>query len=298
MAQSFKNITIFIISLVVLTMVAQKSYAVDATTGLGSEDFATGMLPPSGFHLVNYMNIYSSDKLMDNAGNEIPGEFELKVFAEAPRLFYISKPDRFGWVHVPYIVMPFVHIEVTTPNGKKDEASGLGDIVLGYKVQKSFGRLHIGADIDLTVPTGAYDKDNLANVGSNHYRIEPILNMNYLLDNGIDFSGRVLYAYNTENNATDYQNGEELLLMGHFGFAITDTKLKLGFGGYIYNQISDDKLNGKRVANYKAKVSGFGPTLQYALNQTSMFVVKYQKEVGAKNTSQGERIWFKFYYSF
>lgn len=47
-------------------------------------------LPPAGFHYTGYNMFYTADTLHDNAGNAIPLNLDLNVFANANQFTYIT----------------------------------------------------------------------------------------------------------------------------------------------------------------------------------------------------------------
>ena len=99
----------------------------------GVEDFMVGALPPPGTYLVNYMLLVQKNSLRDNSGNSLPVDVNASVFAEVPRLIYVSPYKLFGASLAAHVFLPFYSADVTVSAGGNrvvdDNDKGLGDII-------------------------------------------------------------------------------------------------------------------------------------------------------------------------
>lgn len=261
----------------------------------GAEDFYTGRVPPPGTYFVNYFSYYCANEIKDNSGKTVPVHFRLNVTADVLRFIHITKYKIFGADWGFHILIPLVHARVEK-GLQKERKTGIGDItinpvLLGWHSKN----WHWGAGLDFKIPNGAYNKNDLANIGRNYWTIEPIFTVTYLSDDGFEASAKFMYDFNTRNNATKYLSGQEFHFDYTLGKKIED--FNIGVGGYYYKQTTDDRLNGRVVRNKRGQAVGIGPQARYQYKNMS-FSLKYQWELLVKNKPEGEKFWFKFGYAF
>lgn len=276
----------------------QNAFATEGGGGAypnGAEDFMTGSIPPPGTYLINYFSYYHADKRKDNSGSTVPGDFDAESTADTLRFIHISKKKVFGASWGMHTLIPFVNVHIRTPGGV-DSKAGLGDItvnplLLGWH----FTNWHLAAGVDTKIPTGSYNKKDIANIGRNYWTFEPIFAVTYLSNDGYEASGKFMYDFNTKNTATNYWSGDEF----HFDYTLGKKieNMNIGIGGYYYKQITDDSLNGNTLYGKKGQVFAFGPQFRYGL-KNMYFTLKYQWETLVKNRPEGEKLWFKFGYIF
>ena len=272
----------------------------------GAEDFMSGAVPPPGTYFINYFDYYSADKFADKDGNaKIPG-FKLNVTADVLRFIHITDKQILGGFWGVHVFLPFMNVDVktSTPLGNNSKA-GLGDIIVDPFILSWHGKnWHAATGIDIYIPTGSYDKNDLANVGRNYWTFEPIIAGTYITDNGFEASAKLMYDINTRNNdaskltapgTTTYHSGQEF----HLDYAIAKKidNFSFGLAGYVYQQVTDDEANGTTVNDSKGRVFAFGPALKYDYKNMT-FSLKYQFETAAENRPEGNNLWFKFVYAF
>lgn len=290
-------VLMFIAAFIMFT--AQGSYATEGGGGAyanGAEDSMSGNVPGPGFWFVNYTNYYNADSFKDNNGNTLLGsdQFEVTSLVNVFRLAYTSNYKILGGNAGVFTLLPLVYLDVKTPAGS-DTASGLGDITISPFISWHAKNLHWAVAIDSVLPTGAYDKDDIANIGRNVYTFEPLLAVTYLADNGFELTGKFMYDFNTKNTDTDYLSGQEFhtdLFAGQHIGAWT-----FGLNGYYYKQVTDDELNGQKVKDNRGQAMALGPVIGYMYKGQS-FILKYQKEFEVENKSAGEKIWLKYFVHF
>ncbi|MBP7526326.1 MAG: transporter [Syntrophorhabdaceae bacterium] len=264
----------------------------------GNEDFMVGALPPAGSYFMNYVMYYTANRMKDNGGSTVPGDFSLDATVEAMRLIHVTKTKLFGADMGMHIIVPvtYQHVSVGGPSQSK---TGLGDIefspfVLGWHFNKNW---HLTTCVDFMVPTGAYDKDDLSNTGRNYWTFNPVVAFTYLHDNGFEVSAKILYLINTVNSATGYTSGQEFIVDYLVGQHIGNWSI--GVNGAYYKQITDDSVRNEPASfdGYKGQFFSIGPAIQY--NYKNMFFsIKYQTDTNVKNKPEGEKFWFKFFYAF
>ena len=306
----FRSLVLALLATVCVTAAAgTAAFATEGGGGAypnGAEDFMSGAVPPPGTYFINYFDYYSADKFADKDGKgKIPG-FKLNVTADVLRFIHITDKQIFGGLWGFHVFVPFMNVDVetSTPLGN-DNKAGLGDIIVDPFILSWHGKnWHAATGIDIYIPTGSYDKNDLANVGRNYWTFEPIVSGTLITDNGFEVSAKLMYDINTRNNdagkltppgTTDYLSGQEF----HLDYAIAQkiADFSLGLAGYYYQQVTDDEANGEKVDNNKGRVVAFGPAIKYDYKNMALSL-KYQFETAAENRPEGNNLWFKFVYAF
>jgi hypothetical protein len=314
-----KKISVFVVLLSVSFLLAFTGVNVYATEGgsgaypNGAEDFMSGAVPPPGYYFINYFLYYHADEFNKGSGDNVDKNFDLKVTVDVLRFLYVTKQKIFGGYWGVHMFIPIMNQDVTatTPLGvKSDTQTGLGDIIvdpfiLSWHFSKNF---HLATGVDIYMPTGRYDKDDMANTSRNYWTFEPIVAFTYLSDFGLEVSSKFMYDINTNNPDTDYRSGQEF----HFDYTV-GYKIKnwnVGVGGYYYKQMTDDAVNGEKVKfpeellgvpdfpdGFRGQAVAVGPQLKYDYKNMS-FIVKYLFETEVENRPEGQNLWFKFVYAF
>jgi hypothetical protein len=159
-------------------------------------------------------------------------------------------------------------------------------LILGWNA----GNFHWNFSLFGFAPTGDYSTRQLANTSLNHWAIMPRLAATYFdPKTGWQVDGAVVYSFNFENPATDYESGDILNLEGviakNFG------RLGVGVTGYAMIQTTGDSGAGARLGSFESRVFGAGPIVTYTIGNPAdglTLIGKYYKEFDAKNTFEGE----------
>ena len=298
MNRLYLAILLVFFSLLCITGLTRRLWATEGGWGSypnGAEDFMAGALPPPGTYLLNYFSYYHAPRVNDNSGGPAPVDVDVECFADSVRLLHMTKKQVFGANWAMHVLVPFVKVHASTPRGV-DSKTGVGDIVVNpFLLGWHFTNWHIAAGIDTIIPVGAYNKNDIANIGRNCWTFEPVFAVTYLNGSGYEVSAKFMYDFNTKNTATNYRSGQEF----HFDYTLGKKidNMNVGIGGYYYKQITDDTLDGDTVHDNKGQVFAFGPQFRYGVKNMA-FTVKYQWETWVKNRPQGEQFWFKFMYAF
>lgn len=261
----------------------------------GAEDFMAGAVPPPGTYFLDYLTYYKADKFKDGSGNSSP--FDLKATVNVFRLLHVTNYKILGGFWGMHIFVPIANVDVTVP-GRSQSKTGLGDIIVDpFILSWHWKNFHLVTGLDIYIPTGEYDKNNLANLGRNYWTFEPLVGFTFLSDSGFEVSSKFMYDFNTKNDDTEYKSGQEF----HFDYTIAQKfgNFSVGLGGYYYKQMTNDKLNGVKVDpdGFKGQVFAFGPQVKYDYKNMS-FILKYQTETSVENRPEGDKFWFKFVYAF
>jgi hypothetical protein len=261
----------------------------------GADDFMSGAVPPPGTYILNYFQYYSADKLTDNNGNDARPGFKLRATGDVFRFIHVTDKKLFGGFWAMHLLLPLANVDVTVP-GASQSKTGLGDIVIAPFILSWHAKnWHAATGLDFVLPTGSYNKNDMANIGRNYWTFEPIFAGTYITDSGYEVSGKFMYDFNTKNEDTNYLSGQEFHMDYAFGKKID--KFTLGGAGYLYQQVTDDESNGVTVHNNKGSVVAIGPAVKYDYKKMS-FSLKYLFEAAANNRPEGKNLWFKFSYAF
>lgn len=249
-------------------------------------------LPPPGLYFTNFLNYYTADRFNGDRGQSAINNFELNVEADIVRLTHVTPYKILGGDYAWQALLPFVNIDVNAA-GRKQSKAGVGDftltpLIIGWHS----GLLHWAVATDVTFPTGSYDKNDIANAGLNHFNIEPIVIVSYNNPEGFELSAKIMYDFNFENSATKYRSGEEFHIDYYAGWHFGD--LSVGINGYIYQQVTDDIVNGAKVGpdGNKGRVVAFGPLIRYDIGHIPV-VLSWQHETLVQNRPEGDKLWLK-----
>ncbi|MDP3520361.1 MAG: transporter [Hydrogenophaga sp.] len=273
--------------------------AVHATEGGGSsyahgtENFMVGAVPPQGLYGMVFATHYSADRMNDANGNSlgIPG-FKVTANAVVPRLVWVPGVKLLGGDLVTHAVAPLVNLTVSAM-GASQSKSGLGDVTAGAGIGFHHSpKLHSALAVDLVLPTGRYDKNDMANIGRNHLTVEPVYALTYVDPQGFNGDLRIGYLLNQRNKDTDYTSGNEF----HFDYAAgwgLGNGWTIGIGGYVRQQVGLDKQAGVKLANSKTSGIAIGPNIKYDSGKGWFVTAKWQFESKVKNGTEGNALWLK-----
>ena len=275
------------------------THAAHATEGgtsvypVGTENYLCCALPPPGTYGMVFYENYTANKLRDNNGNDVtPPTFKVTANAVVPRLVYVTKETVLGGSLGVHAILPMVNLEVNVP-GLSQTKSGNGDLVVGAVLGYHHSpNLHSVVALDVITPTGAYNKSDLANLGKNHWAIQPVYGVTYMDPNGFNADAKVMYTFNSQNDATGYKDGQEFIVDYSLGWGLGNGWV-LGVGGYLYQQTTDDVQNGNTVANNKGRSFAIGPSIKFDSGKGWFVTAKFQQESGVLNRAEGQAFWLK-----
>ncbi|MCI9868370.1 transporter [Rhizobium skierniewicense] len=259
----------------------------------GSAQFFAGGMPPfPGFYFVSQISYYSADRTNDSNGDRIPIDFKVKALAETSRFLYISDINIAGADVWGQLVVPVVHLDMSLPFGH-DKSTALADIIVSGGLAWHPDRYNtFVAGLDIAMPTGSYDVSELANIGTNHWSVQPTVAYHYTDPEGFEFGGVARVIFNTENTDTDYTSGNELVIDYALGWNFD--KLRVGAVGYYLQQLTDDSGPTAPADGKRGKGFAVGPSLTYSFNPGMQLGVSWQHDVVAENRSQGDIFWVNF----
>ncbi len=268
----------------------------------GAEDSLSGVAPPPGLHMVNYVLYYDADE-MDTPGGKM--DIDARVWAEVFRVIYSSDKKILGGNYLCHLFIPYMDAELD-PMGYS--ASSFADPIIDPLILAWHKPpYHAVAGIDIFVPIGDYDDNSPINMlGKNFWTFEPVFAITGLYETGWSWSLKLMYDFNTKNNEyfnpntgghSDLNPGDEF----HFDYSLdygVSKSCRVGACGYYYKQVEDDEVDGVNVAGEKGEVFAVGPMFMYSPSERLHLVAKAQFEVETENRPEGNAYWFKIIYSF
>ena len=102
--------------------------------------------------------------------------------------------------------------------------------------------------------------------------------------------------YNTENDKTDYQSGQEVHLDVVLNQFLSDS-FAIGLQGFYLKQITGDDGDGAILGDFKAEAAGVGPALLWSRNfgkQNVTFIAKWLHEFHAERRLEGDHFYLSF----
>ena len=288
--------TLHLSTLLLAILAAGPSFATEGGGSIypnGVENYMTGALPPPGTYGMVYGNLYSADRANDAHGNAVtPPDFKVRAEVVAPRFIWVTGSKLFGGDMVVHAIAPIVDLKVTA-GGATQSKSGLGDMTVGLGSGFHYSpEWHAIYAVDVMLPTGGYTKGDLANIGRHYLSFEPVFTASRIDPKGWNADIKMGYLTNGRNSATDYTSGSEF----HFDYALgwgLGNGWVAGVGGYVYQQVTEDKQAGATVADSKGKAMAIGPSVKYDSGKGWFVTAKWQKEMNVDNRAQGNALWVK-----
>lgn len=261
---------------------------------VGAENYTCCALPPPGLYGMTWYQHYTADAVRGNGGEVVtPAGFRVNANAIVPRVVYVTSMTVAGAALGVQAILPIVNLDVNVTTGVQQTKTGLGDMtfgpVLGWHHSEN---LHSVLALDIYAPTGAYKKGDVANIGRNHWALQPVLGFSYIQPHGLNADLKTMWTYNFKNDDTNYTDGKELIADYSVGWGVGGG-WTLGVGGYYYQQLTNDRQNGATIDNNKGRALAFGPSVRYDSGKGWFITAKYQDEMSVRNRADGAAFWVK-----
>ena len=297
---SFASLASSSLSVIAVSCALVAPGAASATEGGGSiypvgvENYSCCALPPPGVYGMVFGEMYSANKVRDNHGNTVtPSGFKVRANVIAPRVVWVTNETVMGASLAFHAIFPLVNLKVTPVPGISQSKTGLGDITFGPALGWHLSdKMHTLLAIDFYAPTGNYNKNNIANIGRNYWAIQPVAGFSYMDKSGINADLKGMYTVNLKNSDTNYRSGQELIGDYSLGWGFGNGWV-VGAGGYLYQQVTNDKQNGATVPNNKGRTFAIGPSIKYDSGKGWFLTAKYQMETDVRNRAEGKAFWVK-----
>jgi hypothetical protein len=222
----------------------------------------------------------------------VPIDFEVKALAETFRFLYVSDIEIGGAQLWGQVVVPVVHLDMSLPFGE-DTTLGLADITTSVGLAWHPDRNNtFVVGVDVAMPTGKYDISDIANIGVNHWSVQPTVGYHYSDPQGLEVATTARLIFNTENTETDYKSGTEFVWDYAVGWNFD--KIRLGAVGYYLEQFTDDTGPTAAADGHRGKAFAIGPSVTYSFNPGMQISASWQHDVVAENRAQGDAVWVNF----
>jgi hypothetical protein len=268
-------------------------------------DFGMALAPPDGWTLRNDLYYYTADADETVRSGRVEADVELDILMNMTSVFYKTDFTLFGGQYVAGVAIPWVRADIEAgielgPIRQEIDASdsGLGDVTLiPLALYWNEGRYHWAFTHSIVTPTGDYDADNDVNPGLNYWSFDTNFALTYLNEEtGKDLSFNLGYIYNTENDDTDYQTGQELHLDFVFNQFLSES-FAIGLHGFYLKQITGDSGSGALLGDFKAEAAGVGPAAMWSRavgDQEVVFIAKWIHEFHAERRLEGDHFYLSF----
>ncbi|MFJ2684323.1 transporter [Pseudomonas sp. NPDC087342] len=273
---------------------------------VGIETNFSGIMFPEGATWLAYYSHYSAADSKDNSGknNSSLAHYNFQSDTVALRLSYVWPGVKWLGANIESrfaLSVPTVELELDIarpqafggPIDKGGTQTGFTDLNIAPVLFGWHGKtVHQTAGIEGYIPSGTYDKDEPVNIGHNFFQAAPFYAVTWFPNEHWEASAKFRYAFNSRNQDTDYQSGNEFTTEFSAGYRVSPA-FTLGIQGYVYRQTTDDQLDGESVNGNgnRGSVNALGPYFQYRFSKSFAVITKYQQEFDAKNRGEGSRLW-------
>jgi hypothetical protein len=261
--------------LVLLALLALASQDARAAEGGSSHylpgtagDIAIAQSPAPGFQIANTVWVQSGDSSAAVLQGLVNLNLDTTTVLNLAVGGYTMEVPELGGSYTAGVMIPFGYAKLDTtlvgPSGRRfrasEDAFDMSDMaIIPVQLNWNVGKLHWKLAQVIIAPTGAYDVDEIVNLGRNYWSFDTVGAMTWLdPDTGTEVSAAPGIMLNTKNNDTDYKTGAEF----HVDFTINQffsETFAFGLRGYYYRQVSGDSGSGAVLGDFKGESFGIGP---------------------------------------
>ncbi len=296
-----------------LALAGTSAHAVESgapITPIGVFDFGAGVLPPpSEVATVGLRGAqYSATRLKDTHGDASPVGIKIRASSLGAALVKMTDIPLLGGTYGFSAVVPYLdtknRLNVPTPVGPlalAGDNQALGDIQVAPVIVKwtpSPG-VFMNARVEFQLPTGSYDPNRIINTGSNHWTVSPTFAFTHISPGGFEVSSNIQLNFHGKNKDTQYRSGVEY--QHEFAAGQHVGPWTLGVGGYLYQQLTDDKARGARFQDgNRSRVMALGPAVSFFElgSDWPLIWAHVYREFGARNRTQGTQFAVRMAWTF
>ncbi|MHC4954268.1 MAG: SphA family protein [Planctomycetota bacterium] len=235
---------------------------------LGSEGLRAGSLPPPGLYVKTYAQYYGAGLIKDSEGDSLPGDFDLDVWAVAPRIIYITPWKILGGTYGFDVLIPIVSSSIDFEIAQLDESEfGLADIFiepisLGWRKE----RWDWGVAYGVFAPTGDNDPRNPASLGKGYWSHLFTAGATWYIDKEKTWTASILarYEIHSDKDDVDLRPGDDFMFEWGVGKRIGKA-VEVGVVGYAVWQVTEDSGDDARPDMTRDRVFALGPEFNLAI---------------------------------
>ncbi|MCK7578583.1 MAG: transporter [Chromatiales bacterium] len=292
------------------------------SVNLGFTSFLDGGPPAGpGWYAQQYFQVYRQGRLKDADGDDLRlptgrglEKAEVDVNVSLTQLLYSSDQELLlGGKWGLNLMLPIVGFDIDPGDNLalSNNSGNLGDLLIGPFLQwdpimgPNGPRFMQRIELQMILPTGAYDADHALNPGSNVFSFNPYWAATLFLDPKWTLSWRLHYLWNAENSdpnsalrADDSQAGQAIHLNFASAYEVIPNRLRLGINGYYLKQITESKVDGRDLSDSKEQVLGIGPGLVYHVSKHDHLFANLYWETLAENRPEGARLNLRYVHHF
>ena len=231
-------------------------------------DIALAQSSEPGLQVANSVYFLSGDAGAAVLQGKVNAGLDLTMALNIVSAGYTFDQEVLGATYTVGAAIPFGYAEleatITTAGGgsffAERDSFNIADIALvPLELTWTIDNFSIQLGEAIYAPTGAYDVDEVVNLGLNHWGFDTTLAVTYFNpETGTEVSVAPGVLVNTQNDETGYQTGNEF----HLDFTVNQFLSKtfaLGVRGYYYNQFTGDSGSGARLGDFQGESFGLGP---------------------------------------
>lgn len=257
---------------------------------LGVTSFYDGFSGQPGWAWQSTLRTSRANRIVDAKGNASPAFSNPKIESTVivNQLSYAMPTSIGGWRPGFMMILPVAALNSSFGPGAslKDGGTGVADITLEASLQSEPVLNAEGSPlfvqrfaISAILPTGRYDRNADINQGSGYASFNPYWAATLFPAPRWEVSWRLHYLYNFKNDkpassaprpfngesVTTTQAGDAAWVNFATSYAVTP-EVSIGINGYYFQQLSDNRANGTRLADSRERVFGIGPGLMWRIS--------------------------------
>jgi hypothetical protein len=271
---------------------------------LGGSNFMDGVAGP-GWLFQETVTHYRATGFSDSQGEKIPGDNEINISVALTQFAFISEKQLLGGFYGAEVLLPVVDTDIDTDFGPNGSPTGLGDLIVSpliiqWTKKELFGKPYWQRlNVNLTLPTGEYDRNKSVNIGSNVVSLNPYYAFTLELSPKFELSGRLHYLWNSKNEdpnpriASDHTQPGQAFHINYSASYAFRPGWRAGLTGYYLKQLTDHRIDNTNIAASKEQVFAIGPGLSYAAGG-HFFNLSAYFESATENRPEGDNITFRY----
>jgi hypothetical protein len=255
----------------------------------GVEGIKGASLPPPGLYLRDYNVAYTSSRLNDSAGKEIPGtDLEAFTYANVPRVIWITDTKVLGGYVGVDALLPLVYSKVAVgPSEHRfdDATFGIGDFFAEATLSWHIQQFDFSFASGVWMPTG--DSGSPTRAGAGYWTPMLTAGATWYIDKEKTWAVSALnrYEFNTEQRDTHVTPGQAYTLEWGISKALMKT-IDVGAVGYYQQKVTTD--SGTDASKSRDRVAAIGPEISVVCPKCMLFTsFRYLYEFMAEDRAQG-----------
>ncbi|MCU0857438.1 MAG: transporter [Pontiellaceae bacterium] len=251
----------------------------------GAEGIKGASLPPPGFYFRDYSIFYSADMFRD-----IPVDFEIDAYVNAPRLIWMTDKKIFGAQYGMDLIVPFAYMDWSV-GGLDGSYSGIGDIQIEpLLLSWHFKQFDLAAGYAVWAPTGDYAPARPDLISKGFWSHMVTLGGTWYPDGEKTWAMSLLnrYEFCHEQKYTHTDPGQVFTAEWGLSKSLCNG-LDVGFIGYYQQQVTKD--SGPAATDKRDRKIGVGPEISVFCPKLVLFTsIRYAHEFEAVERPEGDLI--------